>query len=169
MVMSLLWFYFFFSAWIVFWYSRTPQNEKVIELFDHGPYMWAFLGTLFFSFIIPMWTLMWNFIRVSMRGPTILAVVIIFGTLLDRIRLTVGPWSVEDINAKFLTEIPETVWPDLWDIFMFIGMFGGAAFLFLLVTRLVPAVSLWEIQQSRLISKPAMYMRGEVEIVGKPD
>ncbi|NQW19013.1 MAG: hypothetical protein HQ478_16190 [Chloroflexi bacterium] len=167
--LSLLWFYFFFSAFIVFWYSRTPQNEKVIELFDQGPHLWAFLGALFFSFIIPMWTLMWNFIRVSMRGPAILAAVIIFGTLLDRIRLAVGAWAVEGINDKFLQVVPETVWPDLWDIFMFLGMFAGAAFLFLLVTRLIPPVSLWEIQQSRLISKPGMYMRSEVEIVGKPD
>ena len=141
----------------------------MIELFDQGPYVWAFLGALFFCFIIPMWTLMWNFIRVSMRGPAILAVVIIFGTLLDRVRLSVGAWSVEGINDKYLAVVPDTVWPDLWDIFMFLGMFAGAAFLFLLVTRLIPAVSLWEIQQSRLISKPAMYMRTEVEIVGKPD
>jgi Ni/Fe-hydrogenase subunit HybB-like protein len=168
--LSLMWFYFFFSAFIVFWYSRTPQTEKVIELFDQGPHLWAFLGALFCCFIIPMWTLMWNFIRVSMRGPAIIAAVIIFGTLLDRIRLAVGAWAVEtDLGAKALDAVPSTVWPDLWDIFMFLGMFSGAALLYILATRLLPAISLWEIQQSRLISRPGTFMRGEVEIVGKPD
>ena len=169
LALSLFWFYFFFSAFIVFWYSRTPQTEKIIELFDHGPYLWAFLGTLTFIFILPMWTLMWNFIRVTINGPALIAVFILFGTLLDRIRLSVGAWSTEGINDTFLQVVPNTVWPDLWDIFMFLGMFSGAALLFIGITRFLPVLSIWEIQQSRLISKPGKFMRGNVFIVGKPD
>ena len=169
LALSLFWFYFFFSAFIIFWYSRTPQTEKIIELFDQGPYLWAFLGTLLFIFILPMWTLMWNFIRVSINGPAVLAVSILFGSLLDRIRLSVGAWSTEGINDKFLQAVPETVWPDLWDIFMFLGMFSGAALLFIGITRFLPVISIWEIQQSRLITKPGKFMRGSVLIVGKPD
>lgn len=167
--LSLFWFYFFFSAFIVFWYSRTPENEKIIELFDQGPYLWAFIGTLVFMFILPMWTLMWNFIRVSINGPAILAVFILFGTLLDRIRLSVGAWSTEGINDTFLQVVPDTVWPDLWDIFMFLGMFSGAALLFIGISRFLPVVSLWEVQQYRLISKPGTFMRTKIQIVGKPD
>ena len=169
LALSLLWFYFFFSSFIVFWYSRTPQTENIIELLDQGPHLWAFLGALVFMFILPMWTLMWNFIRVSINGPAILAVFILFGTLLDRVRLAVGAWATEGINDKFLAVVPDTVWPDLFDIFMFLGMFSGAALLFIGVTRFLPVLSVWEMQQSRLITKPGNFMRARVQIVGKPD
>ncbi len=120
-------------------------------------------------FILPMWTLMWNFIRVSINGPAILAVFILFGTLLDRVRLAVGAWATEGINDKYLAVVPNTVWPDLFDIFMFLGMFSGAALLYIGVTRFLPVLSVWEMQQSRLITKPGNFMRARVQIVGKPD
>ncbi len=53
---------------------------------------------------------------------------------------------------------------------VFAGLVGVALLLgILLVTRLVPVISLWEIQQSRLITKPVRFLRGHVLLVGKPD
>ncbi len=169
LALSLLWFYFFFSAFIVFWYGRTTIGSQVIELLVSGPYWWAFLAAFFLNFLIPMWTLMWNRVRVSIVGPTVIASGILLGTLIDRIRIYAAAWSTEGINDEILREIPSTRWPDVFDIFVIVGAIAGAALLFLAVTRFIPTISLWEIQYSRLISAPGKFVRGDVEVVGKPD
>ena len=169
LALSLFWFYFFFSAFIVFWYGRTTAGGQAIELLVTGPYWWAFVATFCLNFLIPMWTLMWNKVRVSILGPTVIAGGIILGTLIDRIRIYAGAWSTEGINDEILRVIPATVWPDAYDIFVIVGAIAAAALLFLAVTRFIPTVSLWEIQYSRLISGPAKFGRGNVEVVGKPD
>lgn len=167
--LSLMWFYFFFSSFIVFWYGRSSIDSKVINLLVNGPYWWAFLGAFILCFLVPMWTLMFNKIRVSIKGPTIIAGAILIGTLLDRIRIYAAAWSTKDMNDKILAEIPSTVWPDVFDIFIIIGAIAGAALLFLAATRFIPAVSLWEVHQSRLLSRPTRFGRGNVVLVGKPD
>jgi hypothetical protein len=65
--------------------------------------------------------------------------------------------------------MPETLWPDVFDIFIMFGLPALGLLSILLVTRLVPVASLWEIQQSRLISKPIRFLRGHALLVGKPD
>ena len=65
--------------------------------------------------------------------------------------------------------MPATVWPDVFDVFIMIGLPALGLLAILLVTRLLPVVSLWEIQQSRLITKPVRFMRTHALLVGKPD
>lgn len=166
---SLLWFYFFFSAFIVFWYGRSGPDQVVIDLLVGGPFIWAFIATFFMSFVIPLFTLMFNPVRHSIRGPMIVSFIILGGMLLDRIRIYVAAWSTTGINDRYLREIPATVWPDIFDVMIILGTFGAAALAFMLTTRLIPAVSLWEIQYSRLLTRPARFIKGHALIIGKPD
>lgn len=167
--LSLLWFYFWFSAFIVFWYGRQTIDQQIIRLLVSGPYLWGFIAAFILVFFIPLWTLVWNRVRVSVNGPAIVAGSILLGTLIDRIRIFPAAWSTRGINDLVLQEVPATVWPDVFDIFIILGALGGAALLFLAATRLIPAVSLWEVHQSRLISKPIRYLRSHVLEIGKPD
>jgi Ni/Fe-hydrogenase subunit HybB-like protein len=166
---SLLWFYFFFSAFIVFWYGRSGSDQAVIDILVGGPYRWAFIATFMLSFVIPMFSLMWNPVRHSFLGPTIIGSLILFGMLLDRIRIYAAAWSAKGINDKILREVPPTHWPDIFDILVIVGAIGAAALAFLLATRLVPAVSLWEVQYMRLLTRPARFIKGHALIIGKPD
>ena len=166
---SLLWFYFFFSAFIVFWYGRSGSDQAVIDILVGGPYRWGFIATFFLSFLIPLFSLMWNPVRHSIKGPTIVASLILIGMLIDRIRIYGAAWSAKGINDKFLREVPATHWPDIFDILVIVGAIGAAGLAFMLATRLVPAVSLWEIQYMRLLTRPARFIRGHALIIGKPD
>jgi hypothetical protein len=166
---SLLWFYFFFSAFIVFWYGRTASDQAVIDTIVFGPYKWAFIATFLMSFVIPMFTLMWNPVRHSIKGPTIVASIILAGMFLDRIRIYAASWSARGINDKFIREIPATHWPDVFDVLVIAGAIGAAALAFLLATRLIPAVSLWEIQYMRLLTRPVRFGKGHAVLIAKPD
>ena len=97
-----------------------------------------------------------------------------FGLFLDRIRIYVASWSavpddLELAKTSILQDMPNTMWPDVFDVFIMVGLPALGRLSILLVTRLVPLVSLWEIQQSRLITKPVRFLRSHVQLVGKPD
>lgn len=170
---SLLWFYFFWSAYIVFWYGRTTADQMTIDLLVTGPYVYGFWAAFTMCFVAPWWVLMWNKVRDSLWGPPVAAVIVLIGMFIDRVRLYVAAWTAApepgSLNEKVLTQLPATHWPDVFDVFVMVGAPALAVLLTLLVTRLVPAVSLWEVQQSRLISKPVRFLRGHAVLVGKPD
>jgi hypothetical protein len=171
---TLLWFYFFYSSFIVFWYGRSESDTATIKLLVSGPYIYLFWTVFFLVFIIPWWVMIWNKVRDSLWGPPIAAVIILFGLFLDRIRIYVASWSavpddLELATTSILGDMPETMWPDIFDIFIMVGLPALGLLSILLVTRLVPVVSLWEMQQSRLISKPIRFLRGHALLVGKPD
>ncbi|MEX0763435.1 MAG: NrfD/PsrC family molybdoenzyme membrane anchor subunit [Dehalococcoidia bacterium] len=168
---SLLWFYFFISAFMVYWYGRAGADKLWLDLLIRGPMIWAFLGAFTFSFFVPWWFLIWNRTRTSINGPAIAAVIVLFGALLDRMRLYVPAWSVDPtrIHERFLTEIPTTQWPDIFDILIFVGGISAAILLYMLATRLIPIVSIWEVHQSNLLSRPAKFIRGHGVLVAKPD
>ena len=168
---SLLWIYFFFSAFIVFWYGRNLADIAWVDLFIRGPMIWAFIPAMFMSFLLPWWWLIWNRIRTSVNGPAIGAVIVLLGLLLDRIRIYVSSWSVppEMIHDKYLKEIPGTVWPDVFDYMIIAGMIGAAALVAMLIFRAVPIVSIWQTQEYQLLSKPVRFIRGHGVLVAKPD
>lgn len=168
---SLLWFYFFFSAFIVFWYGRANADVAWLDLLIRGPMIYGFLIALFACFIAPWWLLIWNRVRTSVNGPPAVAALVLFGILVDRIRLYVPSWSVpgDQIHYSYLSEIPGTLWPDVFDILVIIGAISASLLLMLLATRLIPAVSIWEIQQMNLLSRPVKYLRTHGVLVAKPD
>ena len=66
---SLLWFYFFFSAFIVFWYGRSNADVAFLDLLIRGPMIYGFFIALVSCFIAPWWLLIWNRLRTSINGP----------------------------------------------------------------------------------------------------
>jgi hypothetical protein len=168
---SLLWVYFFFSAFIVFWYGRNFKDIAWVDMFIRGPMIWAFIPAMFMSFLVPWWWLVWNRVRTSVNGPAIGAVIVLFGLLLDRIRIYVSSWSVppDQIHDKYLKTIPGTMWPDVFDYMIISGAIGASALVILLVFRIIPIVSVWQTQEYQLLSKPVKYIRGHGVLVAKPD
>ncbi len=168
---SLLWIYFFFSAFIVFWYGRSMADIAWVDLFIRGPMIWAFIPAMFMSFLVPWWWLIWNRIRTSVNGPAIGAAIVLIGLLLDRIRIYVSSWAVppDEIHDKYLKHIPGTVWPDVFDYMIIVGSIGASALIVMLAFRLVPIVSIWQTQEYQLLSKPVKYIRGHGVLVAKPD
>ncbi len=168
---SLLWFYFFYSGFIVFWYGRSATDEMVLDLLVIGPMMYAFIAAFVLSFFVPWWLLIWNKLRDSVWGPPLVAVIILVGNLLNEIRIYVTSWSVDPthIHERVLTVIPETHYPDVFDVFIMVGAPAAGILLVLLATRAVPVVSIWEFKQWMLLSRHVKYMRGHAVLVAKPD
>ena len=175
--LSLLWFWFWFSSFNVLWYGKKPAEQAVINLLTTGPYIWVFVAVFMLCFVIPLWTLMWNPVRRSLWGPPLLAVSVLVGTFLDRIRLYVAAYSVEGIgnpmihkHALDLDHIPKTVMPDLWDVFILMGAVGASILVYLIASRLFPIMNIWEQRELQLYDQGHVpYHRGHVRIMGKSE
>ena len=170
-VASLGWFYAFFSGFIVFWYGRSGSDIAYVDLFIVGPFLWAFIIAIIFSFVIPWLTMLWNPVRRSFWGPVIASISVVIGIFFDRIRLFVPAWSVpgDQINDRYLMEIPGFVAPDVWDILIMTGSLAAIILIILGVTRVVPVISAWQILEYRLLVKPVKYLRTHGILVAKSD
>ena len=172
--LSLLWFWFWFSSFIVLWYGKKPAEQAAIELLMVGPYQPAFMAAFVLNFVVPLFTMIWNPIRRSIWGPTIIATSILFGTLFDRIRLYAAAYSVPGIgdptvDKHELHTLPVANLPDVADIFIILGAIGGAILVYLLGTRLIPVVSIWEQKELLLYKVHKPFHRTEVMVLGKKD
>ena len=172
--LSLLWFWFWFSSFIVLWYGARPNEQGVLDLIFRGPYQPAFMVTFALNFLAPLFMMIWNPVRKSIWGPTLIAVGILVGTSLDRIRLYVAAYSIPgigdpEVQKHELLEIPATVMPDVTDVLIWVGAIGGSIFVYMLATRIFPIINIWEQKELLLYKFHKQLHRTEVLVLGKPD
>ena len=65
--------------------------------------------------------------------------------------------------------MPSFVSPDLADIFIVLGGLGGAAFIYLLGSRLIPFMCAWEIKEGAMYQFMGTFMRGRYIVLAKPE
>ncbi|GIW06109.1 MAG: hypothetical protein KatS3mg060_0914 [Dehalococcoidia bacterium] len=169
LALSLLWFYFWWSAFILFWYGRKPNEIQLLQLIMFGPYAIPFLLAFLCNFVLPLLILMWNPIRKSIRGPIVVSCIVLFGNFMNNVRLFVGPWSLVEHGGELVEVIPPFKWPDFADLLIIPGFIGGAVFFYLVALRLVPRLNLWEMKEGLLYRTARKYLLGQVVVIGKPE
>ena len=177
--LTLLWVYFWFSGFIVYWYGRQPVEQNILRTFMFETYLLPFLLGFFLSFIVPFLIVMWNFVRKTVLGPTIVASCILLGALFDRIRIYVASFSIADARSDALGQLhPEilrledvqgALVPSGPDVLMVIGAIAGAVFLYLLAIKVIPPVSIWEIKEGMLYRRRRRFLKTEIMVMGKPE
>jgi len=169
LALSLMWFYFWFSGFIILWYGRQPIEQNILTLFMVGPYKSLFIASFLLNFVVPVLMLIWNMVRKSIVGPTIVAGIILVGSLIDRIRIYVASYSIEDVFAHTMESVPAAHTPDIFDIFILIGGISGAILVYILAAKVIPVVSIWEVKEGMLYTVVRPFLRRKVTVIGKPD
>jgi Ni/Fe-hydrogenase subunit HybB-like protein len=120
--------------------------------------------------------MMWNPLRKSIWGPTLIATSVLIGTFFDRIRLYVAAYSVPGIGEPnvdkhelHLDAIPKANLPDMADIFLIVGTISGAILIYILASRVFPVVNIWEQRELLLYRVHKRFHRVEVVVLGKPE
>ncbi len=179
--LTLLWGYFWFSEFMTFWYGRDPTEQSVVKLIMFESYRTAFVLNLFFSFLIPFALLLWNGIRRSVLGPTIAGASAIIGAFFMMVRVYVPAFNIpqEDLGSHSIADFPVgaggiapqllPVTPDVWDVFIILGGLGATAFIYLLGTKLLPVMSMWETKEGLLYILVRPFMKGRYMVLGKPE
>ena len=136
--------------------------------------MWMFIAEFLLVFIIPWFSMIWNPVRRSVWGPPLIAVSVLIGTLLDRIRLYVASWDAasRDFASMLemeMSEVPDKILvPGIADIFLIVGFIGGSIFIFMMASRLIPVMNIWEQKEFLLYKAEVQYHRAKVLVLGKP-
>lgn len=167
--LSLLGIYFTWADFITLWYGRTPREQIILQLTMFGPIMPVFVTGFVLSFFGPLLAMMWNRIRQSILGPTIVAIGVLAGLFLDRIRLYVVAFSASQVGMESIETVPSVRWPDGADWMMMIGFPAGAILLYVLASKVVPAISVWQIKELLLLRQTRRYVRARVVTIAKPE
>ncbi len=143
LMVSMAWAYFYFNDYIVPWYGGDKW-EKILNIFvQTGPLWYLWYIMLFCNIVVP-WAILWN--KKWRRTPWLLAIT---GLLIN-----VGMWLERYII------IPETLtinrMPFTWrlyvpgvEIALTIGNFAFFFLLYMLASRLIPLIPVWEVQEGQ--------------------
>ena len=167
--LTLLWAYHLFSFFITYWYGRLFLEQNVIRYLMGDSYGGVFTANVALSFVIPFLLLLWNPVRRSAWGPPLAGLSAILGALMFSVRMFVGGANSGNVYAAFLDYVPAAVYPDIWDIFMVLGGIGGAAFVYLVATRILPVLSVWEVKEGALYQKMSRFIKGDYLVLAKPE
>ena len=172
--LSLLWFWFWFSSFIILWYGAKPNEQAVLDLLMVGPYQPAFMAAFILNFVTPLFVMIWNVVRKSILGPTVIAAGILIGTFFDRVRLYVATYSVpgigdSSVDKHELHTIPTANLPDLADVLIVVGAVSGSILVYMLATRVFPIINIWEQRELLLYKVHRRFHRTEVLVLGKSE
>ena len=167
--LTLLWAYHLFAFFITYWYGRLVVEQNIIKYLFVESYGGVFVANLILSFIIPFGILLWNPLRRTAWGPALAGLSAAAGALMFNVRIFVGASNSGDIYAHFLESVPPAVYPDIFDIFLVVGGIGGAVFFYMLATKLLPVMSVWEVKEGALYQRMGRFMRGEYLVLAKPE
>ena len=139
---SLLWFYFFAGdAWSD-WFSRDPNHLNWLR-YVFGGYKWVLITLVFFGIILPFCLLPFSKLR---RTPWVMMMVglgVNIAMFSERVMVIVPPPS-----RNWLTWGNYT--PRLIDLSLTTGAIALFGFLYTLLTKFIPIVSLWEYKEGEL-------------------
>ncbi len=144
LLFSLLWFYFTFAEYLTAFYGGEPAEMRTFWAKVSGPFAIPFWSMVAGCFFIPL-GLMW---RKSTRTPTgtlIAGIAVMIGMWLERFNIVV-PTSV---NPRWELEAIGHYLPSWVEMSIMAATFSGFILLYMLATKFVPIVSIWEIKEGR--------------------
>ncbi len=144
LMVSMAWAYFYFNDYLVPWYGGDVWEKILNNFIQTGPVWYLWYTMLFCNIVVP-WATLWN--GRWRRTPWLLAIV---GLVIN-----VGMWLERYII------IPETLtinrMPFTWrlyvpalEIFLTIGTFSLFLLLYMLASRVIPLIPVWEVQEGQV-------------------
>jgi Ni/Fe-hydrogenase subunit HybB-like protein len=141
LLMSLLWGYFVFNERLTVWYGNEPSEMGVFWSTQVGKYAPLFWTMVVCNFIIPFPLLAIKRLR-TIAGTVIASCGIVVGMWLERYLIIVPSLSRKTTDSySWGFYIPQ--WPEL----VIMGAsFAAMALLYLLFSKFVPIISIWELK-----------------------
>ncbi len=144
MVAGMLWTYFWFAGFLVEWYGNEPVTRELIQEEIAGR-----LAPLFYlqmaANLIPIGLLAFRRVRSTPRLLLLAGLSVNVGMYTERLLIVVGSLQRNDIPFNWGTYRP--TWVEISIVAM---TFAGFALLYILFSRIVPYVPVWEIKEGRL-------------------
>jgi molybdopterin-containing oxidoreductase family membrane subunit len=144
LIVSFAYAYFFFNDYIVQWYGGDAATDNLLHWLESGPMAWMFFQMIGFNIVLP-WLTLWN--KRVRQTPWLLALI---GLLIN-----VGMyWERYIIIPVMLTinRMPFTwrLYEPRIEIFLTIGTFSLFLLFYMIASRLIPLIPVWEVQEGQM-------------------
>ncbi len=133
---ALLWAYFFGGDVWSDWFSRDPDHESYVYFLFHG-YRWMLILLPIFAIIVPAVTLLFKQVRRSPWAMLGVGVSVNIAMFTERILVVIPSVARNRLVWTNYT-------PGWADIAICLGAYGLFGFLYTLLTKFIPIVSMWE-------------------------
>jgi Ni/Fe-hydrogenase subunit HybB-like protein len=144
LIISMAWAYFFFNDYMVQWYNGDKWTDILLRFHEEGPLGWMWYAMLIFNIAIP-WLTLWN--KSIRRNPTILFII---GFLVNIAmwfeRYIIVPTSLSINRFPFTYQFYK---PGV-EIPLSIGTLALFILLYMLASRIIPLVPVWEVQEGQM-------------------
>jgi molybdopterin-containing oxidoreductase family membrane subunit len=154
LTMSLLWFYFTFAEHLTAWYGNDVAEMNVLWSTIRQQFAPLFWTMVVCNLIIPFPLLAIKKFR-TITGTVIASITIVAGMWIERFLII-----VPTLEHKFLPYSWGTYHPTWVEITLMVAGFGMMALLYLLFSKLVPMISMWELEAG--VRKAPVYRRRAV-------
>jgi len=136
---SLLWFYFFAGDAWADWFSRDPTHIHWLFYMFHG-YKWVLALIIGFGIVVPYPLLLFRRVRRSPLMMLLIGLSVNVAMFSERVVVVIPPPSRNVLTWGNYTP----TWADISITAGAIGLFG---FLYTLLTKFIPIVSMWEFRE----------------------
>ncbi len=143
LIMSLIWFYFTFCEFLTAFYGNEPHEMRVAnyKFFGHyAPFFWLMCIT---NFLIPV-ALLASEKKRTVPRILIASISVVIGMWLERLNIVVP--SLANPRLPYATGF---YIPTLTEWSLFAGMAALFTLSFIVVSKLFPLVSIWEMEEGR--------------------
>jgi Ni/Fe-hydrogenase subunit HybB-like protein len=129
------------TEWFWGWYGGERSERHLVAFLFVGPYAPLYYGQLLCNVIVPQ-ALWLASVRQSIAAVTIISILINVGMWLERILIV---WST--LSRDYLPSAWRLFLPTFWDWAMLFGSLGAFMFLFMIFTRVLPALPAHELRK----------------------
>jgi Ni/Fe-hydrogenase subunit HybB-like protein len=156
LLMSLLWAYFVFAERLTIWYGNEPSEIAVMYVTQKGSFAPLYWTMVTCNFVIPFTILSLKKLR-TIAGCVIASFGVLIGMWLERFLIV-----VPSLGHKYLPYSWGVYRPRPVEIIITISTFAAMALLYVLFSKFVPIISIWEMKAGEHPS-PALLPAGSRE------
>jgi Ni/Fe-hydrogenase subunit HybB-like protein len=140
LLMSLLWGYFVFAERLTVWYGNESAEVAVLRVTQKGSFAPLYWTMVVVNFVIPVTILSIKKLR-TIAGCVIASCGVLVGMWLERFLIV-----VPSLGHKYLPYSWGTYRPRPVEIMITISTFAAMTLLYVLFSKFVPIISIWELK-----------------------
>ncbi len=140
LMMSLLWGYFIFAERLTVWYGNGSAEIAVLRVTQKGAFAPLYWTMVVVNFVIPVTILSIKRLR-TITGCVIASCGVLVGMWLERFLIV-----VPSLGHKYLPYSWGTYRPQPVEIMITISTFAAMILLYVLFSKFVPIISIWEMK-----------------------
>lgn len=141
LMMSLVWAYFIIAERLTVWYGNESPEMAVYWSTQQGRFTHLFWFMVICNLAVPFLILSIKQFRNTITGPVIASTTVVIGMWIERFLIIVPP-----LERKYLPYSWGTYRPSWVEITITAGTFAAMALLYMIFSKLVPIISVWEMK-----------------------